>query len=106
LSKRTGFTASEKKQIWERDSGICQLCHAPVPSLSKAEIHHIKPMAAGGDPHDLANGMTLHKECHHSKFEELHGTPFTATRAIMSKKGMKWWIYQRNKKKKGNESHE
>ena len=104
MKKRTGFTPSEKRAIWERDAGVCQLCHASIISLSKAEIHHIKPMAAGGDEHDIDNGMTLHKECHHSKFEELHGHKFTAIRAIRSKKGMKWWIYQRNRK--GDESYE
>jgi len=92
------FTYEEKRQIWEREDGICQECHLPIGLLGSKEFHHIIPCALGGDQHDIANGALLHTVCHSRNYEKLHGTRLTAQRASQSKKALKYWIYKRGKK--------
>jgi 5-methylcytosine-specific restriction enzyme A len=44
----------------KRDGERCRQCG----STDKLEVHHIKPLAEGGDKYGLSNLITLCRECH------------------------------------------
>jgi HNH endonuclease len=43
-----------------RDGERCQQCG----STDKLEVHHIKPLAEGGEKYELSNLITLCRDCH------------------------------------------
>jgi hypothetical protein len=57
-----------KRQVFERDSWICGLCHEPVdreapwPAWESPSLDHIVPLAVGG-PHTYANVQCAHLGC-------------------------------------------
>jgi len=59
-------------EIYNRDKGICQLCHTPIdlsikpPKLDSLEIDHIYPVSKGG-LHALDNLQASHKKCNMKK---------------------------------------
>jgi hypothetical protein len=88
------FTAAEKRQLWDRESGVCQYCHSDIPGPKKANFHHILPRANGGEVHSMINGALLHQSCHVKHYDLLH-PGLAHRRAIMSGRGYAWWLYKR-----------
>lgn len=64
-SDAESFTLDE---IFERDSGVCHLCHKRVPR-SKATMDHLIPVSLGG-PHTRANVSLACRSCNSSKKAE------------------------------------
>lgn len=54
-----------RQQIWERDKGICGICHEPV-SFEDMEIDHVFPRSHGG-PDDPENLQAAHEPCNRRK---------------------------------------
>ena len=52
-----------RKKCLERDSFTCQKCGLEDLSGKKLEMHHIKPLAFGGED-ELENTITLCSSCH------------------------------------------
>ena len=56
-------------EVLARAGGICENCHRPAPFLKDTddqpylEVHHIKPLAEGGDD-TVENAMALCPNCH------------------------------------------
>lgn len=60
------FVAPVKfEEIWQRDGGICQLCHLPI-AQAEASLDHIVPLARGGT-HEPANVQLAHRRCNSRK---------------------------------------
>ena len=45
----------------KRDGGRCGLCGGEAIA---PEVHHVQPVAAGGEPFDMANAVTACRACH------------------------------------------
>jgi hypothetical protein len=62
-ARRTlGFVAPVSfKAIWERDRGVCQICHLPV-ERTEASLDHILPLSLGGT-HEPRNVRLTHRAC-------------------------------------------
>ncbi len=52
------------RQLVRAEEPQCRLCGRP-----STEVHHIKPIADGGEPYDMANLMPLCRQCH----DDQHG---------------------------------
>lgn len=48
-----------KQAIYERDKGICQLCHKAIQWFSDADGDHVIPLGKGGD-WKVSNGRLVH----------------------------------------------
>jgi|SRR5690242_613298 len=57
------------KLVYERDKGICQLCHLPTGE-SDWDIDHIIPQSFGGQ-HYPANLRLTHKTCNNMRSDDL-----------------------------------
>ena len=62
-----------RRQLYERDRGICQLCGEPVP-FEKMHLDHIHPRILGGD-HTAGNLRVTHKRCNISRGIKGQWTP-------------------------------
>ena len=51
--------------IFERDGGVCHLCHKKVPR-KRASMDHIIPLSLGGE-HSLRNVALAHRSCNSAK---------------------------------------
>lgn len=51
--------------LFDRDRGICGICHGPVAE-SERSIDHVAPLSRGGD-HSYANTQLAHRRCNSSK---------------------------------------
>ncbi len=51
----------ERRAIWSRDGGICQLCALPV-AFDEMHMDHVIPLIRGG-PHTFDNLQTTHPRC-------------------------------------------
>lgn len=56
--KRNNFSREVRKQIYERDNGLCQECGS-----RGTEIHHVKFRSQGGRG-VVTNGLLLCADCH------------------------------------------
>lgn len=69
------YASISKREIFERDAWICQLCGDPVdreaawPDLSCATLDHIVPMSKGGD-HVESNVWLAHFRCNLTKRDQ------------------------------------
>lgn len=52
-------------EIWDRDSGICGICHCYIAN-GKWELDHIVPISKGGQ-HIYANVQVAHPTCNRKK---------------------------------------
>jgi 5-methylcytosine-specific restriction endonuclease McrA len=52
--------------VFDRDAGICGICHASVARSSDWHIDHIAPLARGGK-HSYANVQLTHAKCNIAK---------------------------------------
>jgi RNA-directed DNA polymerase len=62
-------TAFRRRQLVQRQEGICPVCHQHLENGEKLHIHHVVPKKSGGKD-DLANLWLVHHNCHrqiHSK---------------------------------------
>ena len=59
--RRSVFPETLKREIWERDKGICVYCHEPG-----YEIDHVVPCSKGG-PSIRANGVLCCPSCNRRK---------------------------------------
>jgi len=90
--RKRGFTLEQKKQIKERENGICQKCKVDVDAIKKyyslaydiEEYHHIIPLCAGGKS-IIENGALLCSQCHYyiTKFDFLKWEEFLDDRLLM-----------------------
>ncbi len=56
------FSNDDKRVLFERQEGRCQVCKEPV-KFDELEIHHIVPHSLGGKT-ELQNGAIVHPDCH------------------------------------------
>lgn len=61
-SKRNEFSKRIRKEIFDRDDGLCRVCRAPA-----TQVHHVKYRSAGGRG-VFTNGLSLCQKCH----EDIH----------------------------------
>ena len=69
IARQRGATVVElvyRSVLFERDHGLCYICHEPVDS-AHWHIDHIVPVSAGGD-HTYANTAVSHPRCNQSKY--------------------------------------
>jgi hypothetical protein len=63
LDPKRLFDEADKKVIWERDKGVCQICKKAI-SLEEAEFDHYPTPHALGGPTKAENGRVVCKPCH------------------------------------------
>lgn len=56
---RGKFSGSIRKKIFERDEGLCRVCHRPG-----TQIHHVVPKSSSKGRGVFSNGMTVCNRCH------------------------------------------
>ncbi len=61
INKKRVFNASDRLLAWERQKGICPVCHQPVKPTDQG--HHVIHYKKGG-PTTPENCMIVHEECH------------------------------------------
>jgi len=71
-SKPHGVAPFLREQVFERDGYLCQWCRVPGGRL---DPHHILPRGRGGRD-ELANLVSLHRQCHRA----VHERPIEAKR--------------------------
>lgn len=54
-----------REAVWERDKGICHICHK-MCDPSQWHLDHIIPLSKGGE-HSMANTAVSHAECNRKK---------------------------------------
>lgn len=70
-TKRKKITPRQRLSIWERDKGICCLCHGLIDGVrEKWIVEHIRALELGGED-DEANMGVAHATCADTK---THGT--------------------------------
>jgi transposase len=71
--KKMEFSYKTKKERFEEEKGICEICHNFISNnCLDAVYHHRIPIARSGDK-SKKNCMVLHEDCHKKFFYELHG---------------------------------
>jgi len=50
-------------KILRKSHGMCLVCNQPINLWDKFEVHHVKPIKAGGSDH-IRNLLMLHTNCH------------------------------------------
>ena len=65
MSRWHGFTTSKRyaalrRHVFDRDGWRCRECGRP----GALELHHIRPVAAGGETWAETNCMSLCRQCH------------------------------------------
>lgn len=63
LDARRTFSDDQKKEIWERDRGICQICDSAV-EVGDAEYDHYPVLYRDGGRTEVSNSRLVHKDCH------------------------------------------
>jgi 5-methylcytosine-specific restriction endonuclease McrA len=71
--------------VYERDGGVCSLCHRPV-ALADASVDHVVPQSKGGTS-ALDNLALAHRRCNYSK-----GNRVVPTAANVSHDGLAWFF--------------
>ncbi len=56
-------TAHRRRQLVQRQQGICPVCHQHLENGEELHIHHVVPKKSGGKD-DLANLRLVHATCH------------------------------------------
>jgi RNA-directed DNA polymerase len=56
-------TAFRRRQLVQRQQGICPVCHQHLENGEELHIHHVVPKNSGGKD-DLANLRLVHPNCH------------------------------------------
>ena len=51
---------ARRRLIWERDKGMCYMCHSQL-SLDKIELDHLMPVAFGGSSSDTNLAVACQK---------------------------------------------
>jgi DNA-binding transcriptional regulator GbsR (MarR family) len=80
-SRRTAmhdFKNSVKKDIFNRNNGICEICNNVIGNGDNWRIatYHHKTLVSNGGDGSIQNCMVLHSQCHKDNFYELHGFDF------------------------------
>lgn len=60
----------DPRTVFDRNSGVCQICHKPIGD-AKWHIDHVIPLALGG-PHEYANTQLSHATCNLKKHTRLN----------------------------------
>lgn len=55
--------------VWERDGGVCHICHEPADPTNW-HLEHVVPLARGGE-HSYANTAVSHPACNLRKGTKL-----------------------------------
>jgi 5-methylcytosine-specific restriction endonuclease McrA len=80
--KRKGLSESQfvsdvdRRAIYDRDGGMCQLCHEPV-DYDAMHLDHIIPLSKGGT-HEPGNVQTAHGFCNRKKAAKVVNNGFFA----------------------------
>lgn len=64
--RTTQVEGIRRREIWERDSGLCHICGEPV-SFECMELDHVRPLSKGGT-HTKDNVATSHGPCNRKKW--------------------------------------
>jgi RNA-directed DNA polymerase len=60
---KSQVTAFRRRQLVQRQQGICPVCHQHLENGEDLHIHHVVPKKSGGKE-DLANLWLVHHNCH------------------------------------------
>ncbi|MEM0136474.1 MAG: DUF262 domain-containing protein [Thermoplasmatales archaeon] len=60
------YTYEDKKYLYDKAEGICQLCHEKIQDIDDAQVDHIKRYSEGGKT-TIENGEITHKYCNLKK---------------------------------------
>ena len=60
------YTFEDKKYLYDKVDGICQLCHEKIQYIEDAQVDHIKRYSEGGKT-TIENGQITHKYCNLKK---------------------------------------
>jgi 5-methylcytosine-specific restriction endonuclease McrA len=58
-----------RQVVFDRDKGVCGICHTPVDP-TRYEVDHVVPLAAGGE-HSYANAQLAHPTCNRRKWAKV-----------------------------------
>jgi len=64
-----------RQAVLVRDAWTCRACGRVCSDKREAHADHIRPVSAGGDRYDVANGQCLCVRCHGSKTRREQETP-------------------------------
>ena len=64
--KRKAISKAVRRQVYERDGGICYLCALPIPDGARFDVDHEIARELGGAD-DISNYRPAHPECHRLK---------------------------------------
>jgi len=60
------YTLEDKKYLYDKVNGICQLCNEKIQYIEDAQVDHIKRYSEGGET-TIQNGQITHKYCNLNK---------------------------------------
>ncbi|MGY4366106.1 5-methylcytosine-specific restriction endonuclease McrA [Bradyrhizobium sp. LB1.3] len=63
---RTGFGSTLKRELWDKQNGICPCCFQMIDFAENGEVDHMIPLAKGG-VHDRSNFILAHSRCNRDK---------------------------------------
>jgi 5-methylcytosine-specific restriction endonuclease McrA len=66
IEKKCFVEAVDPRVVFERDRGICGICHTAVDPMSRWHVDHIVPIMRGG-VHSYANVQLAHPRCNRMK---------------------------------------
>lgn len=58
-----------RARVLRRDGGLCRRCHQSGIERVADEVHHLRPVRAGGAIWDTANLVSLCRQCHRERHE-------------------------------------
>ena len=56
------YTTEEKKFLFDKVEGICQICKNKIDSIDDAHVDHIERFSEGGET-TIKNGQITHRYC-------------------------------------------
>ncbi len=64
--KRKAISKATRRQVYEREGGICYLCRLPIADGERFDVDHEIAREMGGAD-DISNYRPAHPECHREK---------------------------------------
>ena len=63
---RTGFGPGIKRELWDKQGGICLCCFQKIDFAENGEVDHMRPLSKGGE-HASSNFILAHCRCNRDK---------------------------------------
>ena len=63
MTKRRRISTRDRALIFDRENGVCHMCHGLIDAGQAWEASHRIPLACGGAD-DMSNLSPAHKRCH------------------------------------------